>query len=156
LVGRGRKALFAPESTPYLPSDEAQADMLTRVATSRTTGRARVRGAFALASVVLSACTHAPDTFEMTPVEADPSAVSSRQVVVSVGPKGELVWQGRNVTAEELGDLMQAAAMGSPRLLLVVAPASGEVRYEDVATVVNMARARGIETRIAPKIDTKE
>ena len=42
---------------------------------------------------------------------------------------------------------MREAAMGSTPLLLVVVPASGDVRYGDVEGVMQMAQARGIEAR---------
>ncbi len=128
----------------------------TNVTDRQATGAAGLSIALALVAGVLPAACAAAPAMDMTPELRDAAAVTSRQIAVTVGLKGELGWQGRQVSAGELGDLMREAAMGSTPLLLVVVPASGDVRYGDVAGVMQMAQARGIEARIAePKVSTE-
>lgn len=127
--------------------------MPRRIATSRdATSGAGAAGAAALAGMLLAACAGSP-AMEMTPELRDGAAVTSRQIAVTVGLRGELGWQGRQVAITELGDLMREAAMGASPLLLVVVPISGDVRYGDIQSVMQMARSRGIEARIVePKV----
>ncbi|MFT3725140.1 MAG: hypothetical protein QM773_16335 [Hyphomonadaceae bacterium] len=124
--------------------------MLNRTATSyRATGRAGFSGL--VASVFLAACASAPQTGEMTPELRDDTAITSRQIAVSVGLNGQLGWEGRQVARNELAELMRDAALGSTPLVLVVVPASEEVMYGDVMDVMSMASRYGIEARLANK-----
>jgi hypothetical protein len=133
---------------------DVQAGMLIRSATSsRMAEHAGMTGVFALAGALLAACASVP-AMEMTPELRDAEAVTSRQIAVSVDAAGGVAWEGRAVSREELADLMRDAAMGSPQLLLVVVPASGDVRYGDILSVMQLARMRGIQARIAePKVN---
>lgn len=124
--------------------------MLNRTVTSyRATGRAGFSGL--VASVFLAACASAPQTGEMTPELRDDTAITSRQIAVSVGLQGQLGWEGRHVSRSEIAELMRDAALGSTPLVLVVVPASDDVMYEDVMDVMSMASRYGIEARLANK-----
>ena len=87
--------------------------MQTRIAPSgRMTG---IAGAVVLAGAFLAACGTAPADMQMTPEVRDAGAITARQVAVTVGVAGELGWEGRPVSRQELDELMRDAAAGAPR-----------------------------------------
>lgn len=126
--------------------------MLNRTATSyRATGQAGFSGLVAGVFLAVCGCASAPQTGEMTPELRDDTAITSRQIAVSVGLNGQLGWEGRKVSRNELSELMRDAALGSTPLVLVVVPASDKVLYGDVMDVMSMASRYGIEARLANK-----
>jgi len=123
--------------------------MLTSIATKRI---ALAAGLW-VAVIGLQACAYGdpePATVAVFGAdERDGASTALRQIAVRVEPGGDVQWEGRSVTPEELQMLMQQAAIGSSDHLLVAVSAAGEVRYGDVIRVMQMARMYGIETKLA-------
>ena len=118
--------------------------------TGIATNRAGLTGLLALSGAFLAGCGHqGPRPLEIHAEELESGWSASRQVAVKVGPDGSVAWEGRAVSQDEFAVLMRQAAVGSAELLLVVVPASDQVRYGEMAEVVQMASMYGIDATIS-------